>query len=151
VDVEIEAARALARASSVLERSSAELSLAQYRILTAIASGQTRASQVADRLALSRATVSGALDSFVRRGLVTRSEVVSDQRAAELRLTAGGEHLLARVDDEMRARIRDLARRTPDPARLLESLVWLGRAVDERRAEKYAEHPGPVPPPARRA
>src|SRR5579875_3572176 len=61
---ETEAVRALARASSVLERSSSELNLAHYRVLSAIASGQERASHVAARLALGRPAVSAAVESL---------------------------------------------------------------------------------------
>jgi DNA-binding MarR family transcriptional regulator len=136
MDPEIEAVRALARASSVLERASDELSLAHYRVLSAIASGQERASHVAARLALGRPTVSAAVDSLVKRGLLERLGVDGDHRVAELRLTAEGEQLLARVEVEMRRRLRDLASLTIDPDRLLEALVWLGQAVDQWRAER---------------
>ena len=142
MDDEIDAVRALARASSVLERSSEELSLAHYRVLSAVASGQERASHVARRLALGKPTVSAAVDSLTRRGLLARFEVDGDHRAATLRLTEEGEQLLRRVETEMRERIRDLCRRTPDADRMLESLVWLGRAVDERRAERLARQRG---------
>jgi DNA-binding MarR family transcriptional regulator len=138
VDAEIEAVRALARASSVLEKSSDDLSLGHYRVLCAVASGQERASQVAARLALGRPAVSAAVESLCERGLLTRSEVDEDRRAVILRLTSAGSELLARVEGEMRERIRDLCRRTPDGDRLLEALVWLGRAIDERRAESRA-------------
>jgi DNA-binding MarR family transcriptional regulator len=136
MDPEIEAVRALARASSVLERASDELSLAHYRVLSAIASGQERASHVAARLALGRPTVSAAVDPLVKRGLLERLGVDGDHRVAELRLTAEGEQLLARVEVEMRRRLRDLASLTIDPDRLLEALVWLGQAVDQWRAER---------------
>jgi DNA-binding MarR family transcriptional regulator len=138
LDAEIEAARALARASSVLERSSSELSLGHYRVLSAVASGHERASQVAAKLALGRPAVSAAVESLCERGLLTRSEVDEDHRAITLRLTGEGSELLGRVEAEMRERIRDLCRRTPDGDRLLEALVWLGRAIDERRAESLA-------------
>lgn len=138
MDLEIEAVRALARASSVLERSSAELSLAHYRVLSEIASGNERASEVAAKLALGRPTVSAAVESLSQRGLVARFDVAGDQRAITLRLTEAGEDLLARAEADMRERIRDLCRRTPDVQRMLESLIWLGAAVDERRAEKRA-------------
>jgi DNA-binding MarR family transcriptional regulator len=138
IDAETAAARALARASSVLERSSTELSLAHYRVLSAVASGQERASQVAARLALGKPAVSAAVESLTKRGLLDRFEVDGDQRAFTLRLTAPGEELLSRVESEMRERIRDLCRRTPDADRMLEALVWLGHAVDERRAERRA-------------
>jgi hypothetical protein len=49
-----------------------------------------------------------------------------------------GEHLLARVEAEMIRRIDDLCARTPDGARLVQSLVWLGAAIDETRAERTA-------------
>jgi DNA-binding MarR family transcriptional regulator len=135
-DREIEAIRALARASSVLEKASAELSLGHYRVLSAIASGQERASHVAARLALGRPAVSAAVESLCERGLLARFEVDGDHRAVTLRLTSAGEQLLARVEGEMRERIRDLGRRTPDGDRLIESLVWLGQAVDQWRAER---------------
>jgi len=142
VDAEVEAVRALARASSVLERSSDELSLGHYRVLSAIASGQERASHVAARLALGRPAVSAAVESLCERGLVARFEVDGDHRAVTLRLTGEGEQLLGRVEGEMRGRLRDLAVRTPDGDRLLESLVWLGQAIDEWRSERRAQKTG---------
>ncbi len=42
------------RASSALERSSPDLSLAHYRVLTAVAQGQERASNIARKLAIGR-------------------------------------------------------------------------------------------------
>jgi DNA-binding MarR family transcriptional regulator len=134
----VEAVRALARASRMLERSSPELSLAHYRVLAAVASGDERASRVARRLAVGKPTISAAVDALCQRGLLERLDVAGDQRAAALRLTAGGEHLLARVEAEMIRRIDDLCARTPDGARLVQSLVWLGAAIDETRAERTA-------------
>jgi DNA-binding MarR family transcriptional regulator len=137
-DDQTRAVRALARASRVLERSTTELNLPHYRVLSAIASGDERASRVADRLALGRPTVSAAVESLCQRGLVLRGDVDGDQRAAALSLTAEGEVVLDRVEAGMIARIGDLAARTPDPARVLESLAWLGTAIDEVMAEKHA-------------
>jgi DNA-binding MarR family transcriptional regulator len=133
---EIEAVRALARASRILERASGELSLAHYRVLSAIASGDERASRVADRLALGRPTVSAAVEALSQRGLLSRSDVEGDQRAAALRLTPQGEALLTRVESDMTDRIRDLSARTPDGEQLLQSLGALGRAVDQLMAER---------------
>jgi DNA-binding MarR family transcriptional regulator len=139
VDRELEAIRALARASSVFERASRELSLAHYRVLAAVAAGDERASRVADRLALGRPAISAAVESLSGRGLLARESVDGDGRAVALRLTADGEALLATVEQEMRRRIEDLCGRVPDGERLLEALIWLGQAVDERRAERWAE------------
>jgi DNA-binding MarR family transcriptional regulator len=135
---QVEAVRSLARASRVLERASGELSLAHYRVLSAIASGDERASRVASRLTVGRPTVSAAVDSLCRRGLLERWEVRDDQRATTLRLTAEGVGLLARVESEMIKRIDELGARTPDSGQLLESLVWLGKAIDATQAERAA-------------
>jgi len=138
----IRAVRALARASSVLERASSELSLAHYRVLAAISSGSAMASRIADRLALGKPAVSAAVDSLERRGLLERLAVEGDQRAATLRLTPAGERLLAEVEGEMTARLDDLCRRVPDRARLLEALAWLGEAIDARMAERQGQCSG---------
>ena len=134
----VRAVRALARASSVLERASSELNLAHYRVLAAISSGNARASRIADRLAVGKPAVSAAVDSLERRGLLERQSVAGDQRAVALRLTPEGEVLLRRVETEMTARLDDLCGRAPDSERLLESLVWLGDAIDARMAEHHA-------------
>jgi DNA-binding MarR family transcriptional regulator len=60
----VEAVRSLARASSVLERSSPLLSLAHYRVLAAIAQGDERASNIARKLAIGKPTVSVAVESL---------------------------------------------------------------------------------------
>jgi DNA-binding MarR family transcriptional regulator len=138
----VEAVRALARATRVLERASGELSLAHYRVLSAVASGDERASRVAERLAIGKPTVSAAVESLVERGLLVRSGVDGDQRVAALHLTAEGVALLARVEEDMVARIDDLCARTPDGAQLLESLVWLGAAIDQIQAQRAAERRG---------
>lgn len=138
----MEAVRALARATRVLERASGELSLAHYRVLSAVASGDERASRVAERLALGKPTVSAAVDALAQRGLLIRSEVEGDQRVAALHLTPEGWALLARVEAEMVHRMDDLCARTPDAAQLMESLGWLGAALDDRQAQRAAERRG---------
>jgi len=134
----VQAVRALARASRVLERASGELNLAHYRVLSAVASGDERASRVAARLALGKPTVSAAVDALCRRGLLTRTAEPGDQRAIALSLTGAGRSLLERVEDEMVATIADLSARTPDPAQVIESLGWIGGAIDQARAERIA-------------
>ena len=134
----VEAVRALARASSALERSSPNLSLAHYRVLAAIAQGNERASNVARRLAVGKPAVSAAVESLCKRGLLVRSGVVGDQRAAALHLTPAGAAALEEAETEMISRINDLCDRTPDGEQLIESLVWLGAAMDNRAAERLA-------------
>lgn len=134
---DIEAVRALARTSRVLERASGELSLAHYRVLAAVASGDERASRLAARLAVGKPAISAAVDALCHRHLISRSGVAGDQRASCLRLTAEGAGLLARVEQEMSEKLRTLARRTSDPERTLDSLVEMGTAIDAAAAQSH--------------
>lgn len=129
-----EAVRALARLSRVLERASRELSLSHYRVLSAVAAGEERASRVAERLQLGKPTVSAAVEALCRAGLLLRTQVAGDQRAVSLQLTAEGEQTLARVEAEMVRAVEALFARTPDPASTAQALVWLGAALDELKA-----------------
>ena len=134
----LQAIRALARMARLLERSSGDLNLAHYRVLAAVADGDERASRVADRLALGKPTVSAAVESLCKRGLLSREDAAEDRRAATLTLTAAGKAALIEVERGMLERIEDLADRTPDGARVLESLGQLGEALDEVAAERAA-------------
>lgn len=136
MDQAVQAVRAAARVSRVLERSSLELNLAHYRVLSAVASGDQRASRVAERLAVGRPTVSAAVDSLCARGLLLRADVAEDQRASALSLTPAGQAVLAKIEAEMVARITSLCARTPDAERVLESLAWLGSALDAAMVER---------------
>ena len=138
-DQAVQAVRAAARVSRVLERSSPDLNLAHYRVLSAVSSGDERASRVAERLALGRPTVSAAVDSLCARGLLDRGEVAGDQRASALSLTPAGERLLTSIESEMITRISALCARTRDSERVMESLAWLGLALDEAMEERLAE------------
>ena len=135
---EVQAIRALARAARLLERSSGDLNLAHYRVLSAIAEGSERASRVADRLTLGKPTVSAAVESLTKRGLITREDVAEDRRATTLALTPAGEEALAAVDREMLGYLDDLLGRTDDPTAVLDSLGQLGKALDEAAAERAA-------------
>jgi DNA-binding MarR family transcriptional regulator len=137
-ETEVQAIRALARVARLLERSSGDLNLAHYRVLSAIAEGSERASRVADRLTLGKPTVSAAVESLTKRGLISREDVAEDRRATTLTLTAAGEEALAAVDREMLGHLDDLLGRTSDPARVLDSLGQLGKALDELAAERSA-------------
>jgi DNA-binding MarR family transcriptional regulator len=122
----------------LLERSSGDLNLAHYRVLAAVADGDERASRVADRLALGKPTVSAAVESLTKRGLLSREDAAEDRRAATLTLTPAGEAALAAVERGMLERLDDLCARTPDPEQVLESLARLGEALDEVAAERLA-------------
>jgi DNA-binding MarR family transcriptional regulator len=134
----VQAIRALARMARQLERSSGDLNLAHYRVLAAVADGDERASRVADRLALGKPTVSAAVESLTKRGLLSREDAAEDRRAATLTLTAAGKAALAEVEGGMLERLDDLCARTPDPNAVLEALARLGEALDEVADERLA-------------
>jgi DNA-binding MarR family transcriptional regulator len=93
---------------------------------------------VADRLTLGKPTVSAAVESLTKRGLISREDAAEDRRATTLALTPAGAKALAAVDREMLGYLDDLLGRTPDPARVLKSLGQLGQALDEVAAERAA-------------
>jgi DNA-binding MarR family transcriptional regulator len=135
----VEAIRALARASRLLERASGEVNLAHYRVLAAIASGDQRASRIAAKLALGKPTVSASVESLCKRGLLARSGVQGDQRAASLQLTAEGQKWLSGVETTLAAWLDDICARTPDPGQTLRALVSMGQAIEQVVAQRYAE------------
>ncbi|MBC3839305.1 winged helix-turn-helix transcriptional regulator [Streptacidiphilus sp. 4-A2] len=135
----VRAVRALARVSRVVERASADLSLAHYRVLSAVASGDQRASRLAERLALGKPTISAAVDALCKRGLLLRAGVAEDQRGVALSLTEQGQHMLDEVEAEMIARITELCARTPDGAQVMESLAWLGDALEAQRRAAHGK------------
>jgi DNA-binding MarR family transcriptional regulator len=120
----------------MLERASGELSLSQYRVLASIASGDERASRIAARLALGKPTVSATVESLRHRGLLSRSGVDDDQRAAALKLTTEGKAALETAEQSMLERLVELVDRTPDPAAVVRALAALDAAIDEYFAER---------------
>jgi len=135
---EVQAIRAVARLARLLERSSEDLNLAHYRVLSAVADGDERASRVADRLALGKPTISAAVESLCKRGLLKREDAAEDRRATTLSLTPAGEAALVEVEQAMVARLDDLLARTPDGEAAIEALGCLGEALDEVAAERAA-------------
>jgi DNA-binding MarR family transcriptional regulator len=133
----VDAVRALARAARVLERASNELSMPHYRVLSAIAAGEERASRVAERLELGRPAISSAVDALCRGGLLVRAEVQRDQRAVDLHLTPEGFALLERVEAKMVRVIDELCDATPNGRRVIDALASLGPAVDEMYANRF--------------
>jgi DNA-binding MarR family transcriptional regulator len=134
----VQAVRALARLARALERSSGDLNLAHYRVLAAVADGDERASRVAERLALGKPTVSAAVESLCKRGLLSRDVAADDRRAATLSPTPAGEAALAEVEEVMVGRIDKILRHTEDPDAVVAALGRLGAALDEIAAERAA-------------
>jgi DNA-binding MarR family transcriptional regulator len=111
------------------------LSLSDYRMLTAVADGEARASRLARRLAVGKPSVSASVDSLVRRGLLERRGRSTDQRAIELRITAAGDHLRRDAEAALCDLAGDVAAHTADPETTLAALAGFGAAIEERQRE----------------
>ncbi|HEY5320721.1 MAG TPA: MarR family transcriptional regulator [Galbitalea sp.] len=135
----IEAVRALARVSRVVERASDELSFADYRVLAQLSSGEERASRLAQRLALGKPAISASIDSLGRRGLIVRSSVEGDNRATALSLSEEGAELFNRMEGRMARQLELLAERTADGDAVLQALAWLGEVVEVAVAQRFKE------------
>lgn len=133
----VEAVRALARLTRLLDKATGPLGMAQYRVLSAIAAGDERASRVAERLGLGRPAISAAVDALCREGLLERSDAPADQRAFDLTLTAAGREALAQVEARMLAVLSDVVARTGRPE-VLGALAALGPALESLHRERHA-------------
>ncbi|MDQ6849569.1 MAG: MarR family winged helix-turn-helix transcriptional regulator [Actinomycetota bacterium] len=135
----IDAVRALARVSRLLEHASGELSLSHYRVLAAVADGDERASRVARRLALGKPAISASVEALCRRGLLAREGVAGDQRASALRLTNAGKRALTEVETALLARLDAVLEHTRDRRALVTALANLGEALDGLADERLAQ------------
>jgi DNA-binding MarR family transcriptional regulator len=134
-----DAVLALSRLSRIVERASDELSLADYRVMSAIVGGEARASRLASRLLLGKPTISSTVDSLSRRGLIVKSTVEGDNRAIELSLSARGAEVFSRMEGRMVRQLELLAGRTPNPAQVIQSLDWLGAVIEDSMAAHASE------------
>lgn len=75
-----------------------ELTLAQYRVLAILGDGCEAASALADKLAVSRPSITGVVDGLVARGLVRRDHTSGDRRRIDVGLTDAGRRILADAD-----------------------------------------------------
>ncbi|MGH8980091.1 MAG: MarR family winged helix-turn-helix transcriptional regulator [Acidimicrobiales bacterium] len=134
-----EAVRSFARAARLLERAAGDLGMAQYRVLCAIAAGDERASRVAERFGLGKPTVSAAVDSLCRQGLLSRKSSEGDHRATDLAITAAGASRLADAEIAMVAVLDELRERAPTPSAVLTVLASLGPALDAMRSDRSTQ------------
>ena len=131
--------RTLARLARILEHSCGDLSMPQYRLLALVNEGGERASAIAGRLALSKPTITAAVDGLVERGLVTRGEVEGDRRAVRITITAAGRRALAAAEDAMADRLAGVLAHCEDRRAVEHALGDLGRALDAAFEERMAQ------------
>lgn len=135
----VDAVRAISRMSRLVERASDSLSSADYRVMSAILEGEARASRLAHRLLLGKPTISSTVESLSKRGLIIKSSVEGDNRAVELSLSQSGTELFARMEARMTGQLEELAARTPNAEQVLQSLAWLGEAIEQTMQERSTE------------
>ncbi|GAA4162010.1 hypothetical protein GCM10022286_20440 [Gryllotalpicola daejeonensis] len=129
---------AVARLARMLERSAQPLSLADFRVLSALDAGEDRASRLAERLAVGKPAISATVDSLVKRGLVTRTKVDGDQRAMALALTADGATQVHQAKARLAERVRAVTSLMGEPGAGIRALAELGDAIERYRAEQAA-------------
>src|SRR4051794_34129611 len=123
---------AIARLHRALERTDdATLSLQQYRVLALLAKGGARASHLAQRLAVTKPTVTSLTDSLVERGLATREAEDGDRRVVTVSITPEGRAAVTATGRALRAVLDDVVSRCAHPARVYAALDELQPALDE--------------------
>ena len=133
--------RVVARLARQVELAAAtvDLTLSQYRVLGILGDGREAASVLADKLAVSRPSVTGVIDGLVARGLVRRDPDETDRRRIDLGLTDHGRRVLAGADAEVERRLTEIAGHadsgTDDPFGGLEP--WRA-ALDAYRTARHA-------------
>lgn len=135
--------RVAARLAKVVERALTELdlSLAQYRLLGNLADGPSQASTLAERLIVSRPSVTALADGLVERGLVSREGSSDDRRRVMHVLTPAGRTMLANADRAIESRLDTLAAELalPEQRRAFKGLVEWGKALDRLRAKRVRD------------
>ncbi|MET0421731.1 MAG: MarR family transcriptional regulator [Acidimicrobiia bacterium] len=122
-----------------LERSCAEITVPQYRLLAMVALGDERASSLASRLDLARPTVSATVDTLVERGLLERTAVDGDRRAVRLGLTPLGHDTMRTAEHAMREKLDGLLELVAEPELVRRALDQLGDAMAAKSASRQSK------------
>ena len=146
MDDTAEGVRALARLARQIEKAllDVDLTLPQFRVLSALADGSNASSALAHRLAVSAPSVTAVVDGLVTRGFVEREADPDDRRRLTLLLTPTGDAVLGAADAAMRDRFAAVAAHLDDPAIGTDALaalsVW-NEAIDRFREHRAASQP----------
>jgi len=82
-----------------------DLTLSQYRVLAILGDGCAAASALAEKLAVSRPSITGVVDGLVARELVRRDHTSGDRRRIDVGLTDAGRLVLAAADAAVEQRM----------------------------------------------
>jgi len=116
----------------------AGITVPQYRLLSLMSEGSSAGAVLADKLRVSRPTVTGIIEGLVVRGLVLREDDPEDRRRMRATMTRAGEETLRLADAAVSARLLELLD-TVDPDRAstaIEGLRVMHDALDIRRESK---------------
>lgn len=104
------ACRAAAHLGRTVDRalSDAALSPAGYRVLSWLSMGSAAAAVLAEKLAVSRPTVTLVVDGLQARGLVNRTADESDRRRVTISMTGAGQAALADADARVAGRLDEV-------------------------------------------
>src|SRR3954469_15521071 len=100
----------------------------QYRLLALVDEGGERSSALAGRLALTKPTITAAVDGLVERGLVSRGDVAGGRRAVRIPITAAGRKALAAAEQAMEERLEGVLMHCDDRRSVEQALEQLGHA-----------------------
>lgn len=103
--------------------------------------------EIADRLGVTRATVTGLVDTLERSGLVTRTPSADDRRMMLVQLTPRGDKLLSKILPSHFRQMAWLMQPLSEEERKL--LLGLLTKILSRAAERPVQPPGPLVPEAR--
>jgi DNA-binding MarR family transcriptional regulator len=137
MDPELQAAvRTMASAGRGLERAASPLSLPQYRVLTLIVTAPERASRLAQRVDVTKATLTGVIDALEAHGWIVRADVEGDRRGVSLAVTPAGSAVLEDAELAMCAWLSDVLECAgPSVGReVTGALAALGQALVDHRA-----------------
>jgi DNA-binding MarR family transcriptional regulator len=122
-----------------------DLTLPQYRVLGILDRGPEASSVLAEKLAVSRPSVTGVVDGLVARGLARRDHDPADRRRIGIELTDDGRQLLAHADTEVQRRLHEIAAHLDDPASAFAGLgPWLAALEAHRNARLSARRGAPA-------
>lgn len=132
-----------ARLAKQVERALTEvdLSLAQFRLLANLSEGPSGASALAERLIVTRPSVTALADGLVERGLVERTAGPDDRRSVIHVLTDKGARVVAEADEAIDRRLGSVADELAEPERrrAFGGLHAWGRALDRTRDKALRE------------
>jgi DNA-binding MarR family transcriptional regulator len=132
---------AISRLHRALEHADVTLTSQQYRVLALLSEGGARAGQLAQRLAITKPTVTSLTDSLVERGLAVRATDDGDRRVVALSITPAGRAAVATTGTALRAVLDQIVARCDDPDAVYAALDQLAPAIDAWWAERRAAIP----------